>query len=90
MVELICDEYKTWQEDPICQVCDNSEMDVADHAINLKVFPSPRKESWACGHCGTEYIDTINIRVEWTPAKYLYGREPSKTRIHFERADGNS
>ena len=90
MIELLCDEYKTWQEDPICQVCDNSEMGVADHAINLKVFPSPRKEIWSCGHCGTEYIDTINIRVEWTPAKYLYGREPFKTRIHFEREDGNS
>jgi len=90
MIELLCDEYKTWQEDPICQVCDNSVMELAEDAENRELCPSPRAELSACNNCGTTYIDTINIRVQWMPAKYLYDREPFKTRLYFETVDGNS
>lgn len=90
MTELLGDDYKAWQHDPICQVCDNSEMElVHNEAICRGYYPSPRVEDWECNNCGTEHVDRINIRVEWKVKEFLYGLKHDRVAFLFETIDGN-
>lgn len=90
MTELLCDEYRTWQHDPICQVCNNSEMELVNNeAICRGYYPSPRVEDWECKNCGTEYVDMINIRVEWKVKDSLYDLNSDRVAFLFETIDGN-
>lgn len=89
-LELKGDDYKSWQHDPMCQVCNDSEMElVHSEAICRGYYPSPRVETWECKKCGTEYVDTINIQVHWAKKGYLYGRKSDQVAFLFETIDGN-
>ena len=90
MVELLCDEYKTWQLNMTCRACDNSDlMKVDDYDSSECYRLGYRQEVWECTSCLTRHVDTINIKMEWSKRTFLYDREASRVTFMFERTDAS-
>jgi len=90
MPELTGNNYRAWQSDPLCQICNDSEMELIENGIvSGGYFPSPRVETWECKGCCTEYVDTINVKVYWEKKAHLYGRSSEQVAFLFETVNGN-